>query len=269
MSSLCFSQENRNFDILKVHNSYLYHVITHGSREYDVSKKTGIVSRTERHFHKTLPVAENIELGKLKVGGHPDWLLAVIPRVLEVGHGVAEALDLHGAHLGVEGEVGQVHGAGGGHSQPHAPQHVARVGDPEELVLCGGRMEHGDLLVDKKGVRNPDELDVLGSHHQIFNPKIVFVEAESWVAPVLAEVHVEGEVHELLAEVADAEDVEADAHCDGDAAVVGSHPPVVANLERVQDVWDVDSWESSTSGPGDNTSSFREHWQRPEEGEEG
>ena len=46
---------------------YLYHVITHGSREDHIGKKTGIVSRTERHLHKTLPVAENIELGKLDV----------------------------------------------------------------------------------------------------------------------------------------------------------------------------------------------------------
>ena len=54
--------------------------------------------------------------------------------------------------------------------------------------------------------------------------------------PKLAKVHVKGEVHVLLAEVTDAEDVEADAHRDGDAAIVGSHPPVVADLERVQDV---------------------------------
>ena len=40
--------------------------------------------------------------------GHPP-----VPAVLEVRHGVAEALYLHGAHLGVEGEVGEVHGARG------------------------------------------------------------------------------------------------------------------------------------------------------------
>ena len=59
--------------------------------------------------------------------------------------------------------------------------------------------------------------------------------------PKLAKVHVKGEVHVLLAEVTDAEDVEADAHRDGDAAIVGPHPPIVADLERVQDVRDVDS----------------------------
>ena len=103
----------------------------------------------------------------------------------------------------------------------------------------------------------------------VVNSKIVFVETESWITPELSEVHVEGEVHVLLAEVADAENVEADADCDRDAAVVGPHPPVVADLERVQDVWDVDSWESSASGSGDDTLSLGEHWKRPEKGEEG
>ena len=87
--------------------------------------------------------------------------------------------------------------------------------------------------------------------------------------PKLAKVHVKGEVHVLLAEVTDAEDVEADPHRDGDAAVVGPHPPVVADLEGIEDVWDVDSWESSASGSGYDTLSLGEHWKRPEKGEEG
>ena len=95
-------------------------------------------------------------------------------------------------------------------------------------------MEHGDLLIDKECVGHPDEFDVLCTHHQVVNSKIVFVEAESWITPELTEVHVKGKVHELLAKVTDAEDVEADAHRDGDAAVVGPHPPVVADLEVVQ-----------------------------------
>ena len=87
--------------------------------------------------------------------------------------------------------------------------------------------------------------------------------------PKLAKVHVKGEVHVFLREVTNAEDVEADPHRDGDAAVVGPHSPVVANLEGVKDVWDVDSWESSTSGSGDDTLSLGKHWKRPEKGEEG
>ena len=54
--------------------------------------------------------------------------------------------------------------------------------------------------------------------------------------PELSEVHVEGEVHVLLGQVADGEDVEGDTDRDGDAAVVGPHSPVVANLEGVKDV---------------------------------
>ena len=58
--------------------------------------------------------------------------------------------------------------------------------------------------------------------------------------PKLAKVHVKGEVHVLLAEVTDAEDVEADAHCDGDAAVVGSDPLVITHHELIEDSGDID-----------------------------
>ena len=51
------------------------------------------------------------------------------------------------------------------------------------------------------------------------------------VRPELPEVHVEGEVHELLREVADAEDVECDSHRDWLASVVGADSSVVTNLE--------------------------------------
>ena len=61
------------------------------------------------------------------------------------------------------------------------------------------------------------------------------IERKSWITPELTEVHVKGEVHVFLREVTNAEDVEADAHRDGDAAVVGPHPPVVADLEVVQE----------------------------------
>ena len=71
--------------------------------------------------------------------------------VFEVGHGVTEALNLHSAHLGVEWEVGEVHGTsrlklkiqnpaiiitnGYLDGQPHAPQHLPGVHYPQELVL--------------------------------------------------------------------------------------------------------------------------------------
>ena len=58
--------------------------------------------------------------------------------------------------------------------------------------------------------------------------------------PKLAKVHVKGEVHVLLAEVTDAEDVEADAHRDGDPAIVGPHPLVITHHELIEDGGDID-----------------------------
>ena len=52
------------------------------------------------------------------------------------------------------------------------------------------------------------------------------------ICPELPEVHVEGEVHELLREVADAEDVEGDPDGDWLASVVGADSSVVTNLEK-------------------------------------
>ena len=90
-----------------------------------------------------------------------------MPTKDQVGHGVAVALYLQGAELAVHGEVGEVHGAGGLHSEPHAPQDLAQVGDPQELVLLGRHMEVGSLLINKEGVWNPDLLDIICSHNQL------------------------------------------------------------------------------------------------------
>ena len=69
------------------------------------------------------------------------------------------------AHLAVQGEVGEVHGAGGLHGEPHAALDLAGVGDPQELVLLRGGVEVSRLLVDEEGVRHPDLLDVVRRHH--------------------------------------------------------------------------------------------------------
>ena len=90
-----------------------------------------------------------------------------MPAEDEVGHGVAVALDLQGAELAVHGEVGEVHGAGGLHSEPHAPQDLAQVGDPQKLVLLGRHVEVGGLLIDKERVGNPNLLDVICCHNQL------------------------------------------------------------------------------------------------------
>ena len=109
-----------------------------------------------------------------------------------------------------------------------------------DLMSINYRVKESDLFVDKECVRHPDETDVFRPHHQLVDPKVHRVEGEPGVGPELAEVHVEGEVHVLLGEVADGEDVEGDANGDGDPSIVGPDPPIVANLERVEDVRDVD-----------------------------
>ena len=71
------------------------------------------------------------------------------------------------AHLAVQGEVGEVHGAGGLHGEPHAALDLAGVGDPQELVLLRGGVEPGYLLVNKERVRHPDLPDVVRTYHQL------------------------------------------------------------------------------------------------------
>ena len=58
--------------------------------------------------------------------------------------------------------------------------------------------------------------------------------------PKLAKVHVKGEVHVLLAEVTDAEDVEADSHSDGDTAIVGPDSLVITHHELIEDCGHID-----------------------------
>ena len=92
---------------------------------------------------------------------------SIMPAVDQVRHGVAITLNLEGAQLAVHGKVGEVHGTGGLHCQPHAPQNLPQVGDPQELVLLGRLVEVGGLLVNKECVRNPDLTNVVCSHNQL------------------------------------------------------------------------------------------------------
>ena len=111
----------------------------------------------------------------------------------------------------------------------------------DDLILgVNYRVKESNLFVDKECVGHPDEADVLGPHHQLVDPEVHRVKGEPGVGPELAEVHVEGEVHVLLGEVPDGEDVEGDPHRDGDPPIVGPHPPVVPNLKGVENVRDVD-----------------------------
>ena len=92
---------------------------------------------------------------------------SIMPAVDQVRHGVAITLNLEGTQLAVHGKVGEVHGTGGLNRQSHAPQNLPQVGDPQKLVLLGCLVEVGSLLVDKKGVWNPDLTNVVCSHNQL------------------------------------------------------------------------------------------------------
>ena len=54
-----------------------------------------------------------------------------------------------------------------------------------------------------------------------------------WIRPKLSEVHVESEVHELVADFPHVEDVEGDSNGDWWTAIVGSNTSVVTNLAMV------------------------------------
>ena len=91
-------------------------------------------------------------------------------------------------------------------------------------------MKESDLFIDKEGVWDPYQPDVLGSHHQllqILRP----LKRQPGVCPELPEVHVEGEVHELLRELANAQDVEGDSDSDRGPPIIWTHSPVITNLK--------------------------------------
>ena len=55
-------------------------------------------------------MTKNIELWQGYIRRHLDRIMSAVPGILQVCHRVAETLYLHRAHLGVEWEVGEVHG---------------------------------------------------------------------------------------------------------------------------------------------------------------
>ena len=107
--------------------------------------------------------------------------------------------------------------------------------DSQELVFRCSLVEQGNLLVDEEGVGDPDELDVLRPHHQLLQVWL-FVKGQSRIHPELSKVHVEGEVHELLRQLSDRENIERDSHSDWDTTIVRSDSSVITNLEGVEKV---------------------------------
>jgi len=67
------------------------------------------------------------------------------------------------------------------------------VKNPHKLVVRRGVVEVRRFLVDKKGVWDPDELYVLGAHHQFVQVGTP-LKGEAWIAPELAKVHVKREI---------------------------------------------------------------------------
>ncbi len=61
--------------------------------------------------------------------------------------------------------------------------------NPQELIFRGGLVKVGSLFVDKKRVRCPDEVNVLGPHHQLLQP-LPPLKLQPRVSPELAKVHV-------------------------------------------------------------------------------
>ena len=67
-------------------------------------------------------------------------------------------------------------------------------------------MKESNLFIDKEGVWDPYQPDVLSSHDKLL--QILWsLKRQSRISPELPEVHVKREVHEFLGELADAEDI--------------------------------------------------------------
>ena len=72
---------------------------------------------------------------------------------------------------------------------PNTPKNVPRVENPDELIVCGGRVKISRFFVYKKSVRDPNKFDVLRSHHQLIQARFPF-KRQSWVLPKLSKIHV-------------------------------------------------------------------------------
>ena len=79
------------------------------------------------------------------------------------------------------------------HHLPNTSQYFSCVLDSEKLVLCGCLVKVGSFLVYKEIVWHPNQVYVLCSDHQFFQPRPAF-EGEAGILPELTEIHVECEV---------------------------------------------------------------------------
>ena len=76
---------------------------------------------------------------------------------------------------------------------PNAPQNLSVMEDSQELIFGCGYVEVGSFFIDKKRVRSPNLMDVLGPDDKIFQvgPSL---KLQPFVLPKLSKVHVHCEV---------------------------------------------------------------------------
>ena len=79
----------------------LYEVVAHVPGEDHISQQPGVVAGGQTDLYQPLSVSQHLELRQGDLLGHLDRGVPGVPGVLQVGHGVAETLYLHCAHLRV------------------------------------------------------------------------------------------------------------------------------------------------------------------------
>ena len=57
---------------------------------------------------------------------------------------------------------------------PNTPQNLPCVQDSQELVFCGGFVEVGRFFIDKECIRDPDQIYVFSTHHELLKPFTFF-----------------------------------------------------------------------------------------------
>jgi hypothetical protein len=67
----------------------------------------------------------------------------------------------------------------------------------QELIISGCIVKVSLFLIHEECIRDPDELNVLSTNNQLFKTN-TFVKGQSGVLPELSEVHVEGEVLQIV-----------------------------------------------------------------------
>ena len=81
--------------------------------------------------------------------------------------------------------------------KPDTSEYISCVHNPQELIFRCCLMKESHFLINKEGIRDPDQFDVFSSNNQFVKIRS-FVKCQSWILPELSEVHAKGKIHELL-----------------------------------------------------------------------